>query len=112
MRILAEGEKRLTNGFGMFDDISDIPLDEIMALGAALTAASAIGLAAIEAMEERALRRAEKAEVTPADKILMVQALNDTLTSLGTMSKDALEGTASLMQEIGVFGSILPDEVG
>ena len=43
MRILAEGEKRLTNGFGMFDDIGDIPLDEIMALGAALTASSIVG---------------------------------------------------------------------
>ena len=68
MKFLGDGELRLTNGFGIIEDLDGIPLDEILALGAALTAAATVGIAALAAEETRQTIQSEVAEYTPEQR--------------------------------------------
>lgn len=112
MRILGEGEKRLTNGFGIWDDIGDVPIDEIMALGLAISAAAATGLALDAIIETRKLQIREAGEETPESRYNKLMAIVALVQASGGASKELLEGAAKVVEEALVVGSVLPDDVG
>jgi hypothetical protein len=108
LKILPAGEKRLTNGFGILEDLEDIPLDEIMALGLACTAAAGTALVMIEAFNKINMSmddRLRKAEMDVTKWVEMWDVQNRTLDIL-------LTGAAPIVKESLVAGSILPDKVG
>ena len=93
-------------------EIYEIPLDEVLAIGAGLTAASVFGLTAIAAAREQKLRQQEQAERTPADRILQLQALSTVIQAMGTAGSENLDAIANIVKEALMTGSILPDEIG
>ena len=110
MKFLADGEKRLTNGFGIMEDFGDIPLDEILALGGALVAAATVGLAAMSTMEVKTVYLNEQRELTPADRQARLESL---LRNLGpaaqgklieSTGKAAGEAVPGLLELIGLSG--------
>ena len=92
MKFLGDGEIRLSNGFGIIEDIGSIPLDEILALGAALTAAATVGIAALAAEETREAVTAEAVEYTPQQRTDLM---------IGMMEKVGPEAQAELVKAIG-----------
>ena len=92
MKFLGEGEIRLSNGFGVIEDIGSIPLDEILALGAALTAAATVGIAALAAEETSQTIQSEVAEYTPQDRLDLF---------MGYLDKMGPEAQAELVKAIG-----------
>lgn len=108
MKLLGEGEKRLTNGFGILEDLEDIPIDELMAIGVGLSAAAGTAIILIEAFNrinvstDDRLRKAEL-KLEQAQMMLDFQAKTQ---------EDAMTGIASILKETFVVGSVLPDKVG
>lgn len=108
MKIFPDGEKRLTNGFGILEDLDDIPLDEIMALGVGLSAAAATALVMLEALSRinmSADERLQRAEL----RVKQNQAMLDFQAQT---QRDATTGIANILKETFVAGSILPDKIG
>lgn len=108
MKVLGDGEKRLTNGFGILEDLGDIPLDEIMAIGVGLSAAAATAILMIEAFN--------RVNMTQDEKIRKLEADNERskamIDGMATLLDVTLSGTANITKEALVGGSVLPDKVG
>lgn len=107
MKLFGEGEKRLTNGFGILEDLEDIPLDEIMALGAALTAAAATSLVMIEAFNRINMTTDERIRKLEADIEFNKAIMEGTAKTVDIVA----QGAASIIKESLMVGSVLPDKV-
>ena len=108
------GELRLTTltTHTIRGELYEVPLDEVMAIGAGLTAAAAVGLGAIAAARASKTALQEAASATPQDRLNMVKTF---LEGLGPEAQAKLIESidiAGIVQEALVAGSILPDEVG
>jgi hypothetical protein len=96
---------------------------DLVALGAAISAAAAAGILTKTALRNIELMRSEIAQTSPADRLLLAKEASSILNTL--VANFGAEGTAKVLEQIGpaaegvgsvvkealMVGSVLPDEV-
>ena len=108
MKVLGDGEKRLTNGFGILEDIGDVPLDELMAIGLGLSAAAATSLLMIEAFNKVNQSTDDRIKKAESD----AQIANAILANTNMLLETFGNALALNIKESLMVGSVLPDKVG
>ena len=108
MKVLGDGEKRLTNGFGILEDIGDVPLDEIAAIGLGLSAAAATALLMIEAFNKINMSTDDRIKKAESD----AQIANAILANTNMLLETFGNALALNIKESLMVGSVLPDKVG